>query len=73
MSKLIERKFEIGKLPQIGDKEINGEKLFVQATGVRFKRQPVTGEYFFDLDKKFFIAKDGKGNFINGKIVGEYF
>ena len=25
------------------------------------------------VDKKFFIAKDGKGNFINGKIVGEYF
>ncbi len=68
---IIERKFEITKLPQVGDKEINGEKLFVQATGVKFKRQRVTGEYFFDLDKKYFIAKDHKGNFINGKIVGK--
>lgn len=69
---VIERKFKINKLPKVGDTNINGETLFVQATGVRFKRQPISGEYFFDLDKKFFIAKDRKGNFINGKIVGEY-
>jgi hypothetical protein len=69
---LIERKFEINKLPQVGDKEVNGETLFVQATGVRIKRQMVTGKYFFDLDKKFFVAKDRKGNYVNGKIVGEY-
>lgn len=72
MNKVIERKFEVKKLPKVGDKQVNGEKMFVQGTGVRFKRQPVTGEYFFDLDKKYFIAKDGKGNYINGKIVGEY-
>lgn len=69
MGKLIERKFKINKLPQVGDKEIDGEKLFVQATGVRFKQQPITKKYFFDLNKKFFIAKDSKGNFINGKIL----
>lgn len=69
---IIERKFEIKKLPQVGDKEVNGERLFVQATGVKIKRQRITGEYFFDLDKNYFIAKDTKGNFINGKIVGQY-
>lgn len=72
MKQLIERKFEINKLPQVGDIDVNGEKLFVQATGVRIRQQRITGEYFFALDKKFFVAKDTKGNFINGKIVGDY-
>ena len=69
---VIERKFETSFMPQAGDTRVNGEKLYVQATGVRLKRQRITGEYFLDFDKKFFVAKDGKGNFVNGKIVGEY-
>ena len=69
---VIERKFEVDKLPQVGYNEFNGERLFIQATGVRFKIQPITKEYFLDLDKKYFIAKDTKGNFINGKIVGKF-
>lgn len=69
MKKLIERKFEINKLPQVGDKEVNGERLFVQAIGVRLKQQKLTKNYYFDLDKRYFVAKDSKGNFINGKII----
>jgi homospermidine synthase len=65
---IIEKKFKTNELPVVGDKEVAGEKALVQATGVRFKQQPVTKEYYLDLDKKYFIAKDGKGSWINGKI-----
>jgi len=65
---IIEKNFNTNELPAVGDKKVAGEKAFVQATGVRFRQQPVTKEYYLDLDKKYFIAKDGKGNLINGKI-----
>ena len=69
---LIERKFETNKFPQVGDKIFNNERLYIQATGCKIKMQPITGTYYVYLDKKYFIARDGKGNWINGKIVGEY-
>lgn len=65
---VINKKFAIDKMPQLGDKEVAGEKVFVYAVGVKLKQQPVTKEYYFDLDRKYFIAKDSKGNFINGRI-----
>ncbi len=65
---VINKKFAIDKMPQLGDKEVAGEKIFVYAVGVKLKQQPLTHEYYFDLDKKYFIAKDREGNFINGRI-----
>ncbi len=67
--KLIERKIELDKLPQVGDNEVNGERLYVQATGVRIRRKRISNDYYLALDKKYFIAKDVKGNYINVKIV----
>lgn len=66
---IIEKKFNTDKMPQVGDREVGGEKATVQATGVRIRQQPITKEYYFDLHKKYFIAKDGKGNLINGRIL----
>jgi hypothetical protein len=65
---VINKKFATDKMPQLGDKEVAGEKVFVYAVGVKLKQQSATEEYYFDLDKKYFIAKDREGNFINGRI-----
>jgi len=65
---VINKKFAINKMPQLGDKEVAGEKVFVYAVGVKLKQQPATQEYYLDFDRKYFIGKDGEGNFINGRI-----
>ncbi len=65
---VINKKFAIDKMPQLGDKEVAGEKVFVYAVGVKLKQQGVTKEYYLDFDRKYFIARDREGNFINGRI-----
>lgn len=71
---LIERKLEINELPtKLGKFKALGETFYVQATGVRLKRHRFyPDDLFLDFDKKYFVAKDGKGNYVNCKIVGEY-
>ena len=59
-------------LPYISTNYIKGERIYIQAVGVKWKCQNITKEYFLDFDKKYFIAKDTKGNWLNCKIVGTY-
>ena len=69
---LLEKKIKLDKnqpKPQMGDTSINGEKLRVIATGVKIKRQPITSEYFFDLDKNYILARDNKHNYVNCKLI----
>jgi len=49
---IIEKKFKTNELPAVGDKEVAGEKALVQATGVKFKQQVITKEYYLDLEKQ---------------------
>jgi hypothetical protein len=69
---VIERKFEMDTLPYISTNYIKGERIYIQAIGVRLKLQKITKEYFLDFAKNYFIAKDSKGNWLNCKIVKTY-
>lgn len=53
----------------LGKTWFNGKCIFIQAIGVRIKKQSMTPELFYDLDKNYIIGKDGRGNLINGKII----
>lgn len=71
---LIDRKLEINELPtHLGRLRVLGETIYVRAVGVRLVRVKFSmDEYYLVFDKKCFVAKDGKGNFLNCKIIGEY-
>jgi len=67
---VIEKTFEMIDLPSIGKHYLDFQLVYVQASGVRLKLQKFsTDDYYLDFDKKYFIAKDSKGNVLNCKIV----
>ncbi len=60
----------IRNFPKVGEKITEeGQALYVQATGVYIKRQPVTGQYYLEFKRDTFIAKNRKGEFFNCKII----
>jgi len=66
---LIEKKYNTNFYPKVGDKYFNGEKIFIKGVGVRLKKSRFYDECYIVFDKNYFIAKDGKGNWINGKLT----
>jgi hypothetical protein len=66
---LIEKKFNTYSHPKIGDKIFDGEKMIVKGIGVKLKKSKFYDEGYIVFDKNYFIAKDGKGNWINGKLT----
>lgn len=63
------RKYKTGFMPEVGNKIFMGDKMFVQAIGVKLVQEKLSFDYVIVFCKKSFIAKDGKGGWINGKIL----